>query len=187
MRAGLTEDLADRLAGIALGHVRREYPNKPDHVLGGPEDLRGPRALHPVFHGSFDWHSCVHAHWMLARLLRRCPGLPEAAAVRALLDARSPDAVVCANDRTAALLMRTVMRLGCHVPGDLRIVGIDDAEMASVLPVPLTTLRQPSRQIGDAALAAMLERVARKELPTRDILLHCDLVVRESCGARLAP
>ncbi len=111
----------------------------------------------------------------------------DAEAVRTLLDSQRPDGVVCANDRTAALLMHTVMRLGYRVPHDLRIVGIDDAEMASVLPVPLTTLRQPSRQIGDAALAAMLERVARTELPTRDILLHCDLVVRESCGARLTP
>ena len=50
------------------------------------------------------------------------------------------------------------------------------------LPVPLTTLRQPTRQIGDAALAAMLERVARTHLPARDILLHCELIVRESCG-----
>ena len=49
--------------------------------------------------------------------------------------------------------------------------------------VPLTTLRQPTRQIGDAALRAMLERVARTDLPVRDILLHCDLVVRASCGA----
>jgi GntR family transcriptional regulator of arabinose operon len=52
--------------------------------------------------------------------------------------------------------------------------------------VPLTTLRQPTRQIGDAALAAMLERVARTHLPTRDNLLNCELIVRESCGASAA-
>jgi hypothetical protein len=62
------------LARLALGHVEREYPNKPDHVLGGPDDLKSPRALHPVFYGSFDWHSCVHAHWLLARLYRLAPG-----------------------------------------------------------------------------------------------------------------
>ncbi len=69
----LTAEVAERLARIALGHVRREYPNKPDHVLSGPADARTPRELHPVFHGSFDWHSCVHSYWMLARLLRRFP------------------------------------------------------------------------------------------------------------------
>ena len=49
--------------------------------------------------------------------------------------------------------------------------------------MPLTTLRQPSRQIGDAALATMLQRIARRDLPTRDILLHCELVVRASSGS----
>jgi DNA-binding LacI/PurR family transcriptional regulator len=106
------------------------------------------------------------------------------AAVRHMMDAARPQAVVCANDRTAARLMRTLQRLGYRIPADVRLVGIDDAEFSSMLPVPLTTLRQPSRQIGEAALAAMLERVARADLPARDILLHCNLVVRESCGAR---
>lgn len=74
---------AEVLARIALGHVGQEWPQKLDHVLTGPEDLRRPSELHPVFHGSFDWHSCVHAHWLLARLLRLYPGLPSAAAIRA--------------------------------------------------------------------------------------------------------
>jgi DNA-binding LacI/PurR family transcriptional regulator len=80
--------------------------------------------------------------------------------------------------------MRSLLRLDYRVPRDVRLVGIDDVEYASLLPVPLTTLRQPTRQLGDAALTAMLERVARKTLPPRDILLDAELVVRESCGAR---
>jgi GntR family transcriptional regulator, arabinose operon transcriptional repressor len=78
--------------------------------------------------------------------------------------------------------MHTLLRQGHRIPDTIRVVGIDDAEAASLLPVPLTTLRQPSRQIGEAALAAMLERIERSDLPTRDILLHCELVVRKSCG-----
>ena len=90
----LTPALASRFAGLALGHVTREYPNKLDHVLAGPEDVRGPRALHPVFYGSFDWHSCVHGYWLLARVLRRVPALPEASAIRACFDAHlTPDRV----------------------------------------------------------------------------------------------
>jgi hypothetical protein len=85
--AELTPGLASRFARLALANVAREYPNKLDHVLGGPEDLRAPRALHPAFFGSFDWHSCVHAHWLLARVLKTRSGLPEAAAIRAALDA----------------------------------------------------------------------------------------------------
>jgi hypothetical protein len=82
----LTPDLASKFARLALGHVGREYPNKLDHVMAGPVDVRGPRKLHPIFYGSFDWHSCVHGHWLLARLLRRHPDMPEAREIKALLD-----------------------------------------------------------------------------------------------------
>jgi hypothetical protein len=83
----LTPALASQFANSALGHVTREYPGKLDHVLTGPEDLIAPRALHPIFFGSFDWHSCVHAYWLLARLLRRCPDLAEAVRIRDLFAA----------------------------------------------------------------------------------------------------
>ena len=102
--------------------------------------------------------------------------------VRALM-ATHPDAIVCANDWTAARLMRAILALGYSVPGDVRLAGIDDMEYASLLPVPLTTLKQPTREIGAAAFAAMLDRVGRRETPVRDILLQTHLVVRRSCGA----
>jgi DUF2891 family protein len=82
----LTPAIASRFARTALGHVGREWPNKLDHVMAGEGDVQSPRALHPVFHGSFDWHSCVHGYWLLARLYRRFPDLPEASRVRALFD-----------------------------------------------------------------------------------------------------
>lgn len=94
-----------------------------------------------------------------------------------------PEAIVCANDWTAARLMHTLIELGHAVPGDVRMVGIDDVPYASLLPVPLTTLRQPTRQIGAVALGAMLDRLAQPDLPTRDILLHGELIVRSSCGS----
>ena len=78
--------LATKFTTIALGHVRREYPNKPEHVLAGPSDARTPSDLHPIFYGSFDWHSCVHSHWMLARLLRAFPNAATASDVRTLFD-----------------------------------------------------------------------------------------------------
>jgi hypothetical protein len=87
MTARLTRPLASRFAEIALGHVAREYPNKVEHVMADADDVRGPRALHPVFYGSFDWHSCVHGYWTLARLWRRFPDLPEAARIRVVFDA----------------------------------------------------------------------------------------------------
>ena len=78
---------ASRFARLALKSITREYPNKLDHVMNGPRDVWGPRALHPSFYGSYDWHSSVHGHWMLVRLLKLRPGLPEAAEIRRALGA----------------------------------------------------------------------------------------------------
>lgn len=90
----LNAELADNFARIALGHVAREFPNKLDQVLTGPSDLATPRALHPIFYGSFDWHSACHGHWLLARVLRRFPDLPSAGAIVAQLDAAFTEANV---------------------------------------------------------------------------------------------
>jgi GntR family transcriptional regulator of arabinose operon len=104
-------------------------------------------------------------------------------AVAQFLERGRPDGIVCANDRTAAHLMQTLGALGHAVPRDLRLAGIDDVRYACLLPVPLTTLRQPCREIGATAMAAMLDRLAHPSLPPRDIALHGTLVVRQSCGA----
>ena len=76
--------LAARMAGIALGHVTREYPHKLDHVMAGDADARRPSDLHPMFYGSFDWHSCVHGWWLLMRLLHLFPDHARAGETRAL-------------------------------------------------------------------------------------------------------
>ena len=81
----LTREQASGFARLALKGLSKEYPNKPEHVMAGPDDVKGPKALHPAFYGSYDWHSSVHGHWMLARLLRLFPDLPEAAEIRAVL------------------------------------------------------------------------------------------------------
>ena len=84
----LTREIADKFAGLALNHVSREYPYKMDHVLTGPQDAVEPRSVHPIFFGSFDWHSCVHGYWLMARLVRRYPDLESAAQIRALFAER---------------------------------------------------------------------------------------------------
>lgn len=97
--------------------------------------------------------------------------------------ARDCDAFVCANDRIAGRLMHVLLARKIRIPEDVRIVGIDDLNYASLLPVPLTTIHQPCREIGETALRAMLERLRRPHLPARDTLLDCELVIRRSCGA----
>lgn len=79
-------DLAPRFAGLALENVTREFPNAPQHLVTGPDDTVLPRVLHPAFYGSYDWHSAVHMHWLLVRLLRRNRAEVDAAAVREVLD-----------------------------------------------------------------------------------------------------
>lgn len=86
--SALDRETAERFAAVALSHVSREYPNKLDHVLDAPADAQGPRALHPVFYGSFDWHSNVHAFWLLARVLRRFPDLAAGDAIRSVVSDR---------------------------------------------------------------------------------------------------
>jgi len=105
--------------------------------------------------------------------------------VRSLTAARRWDAVICANDLTAAQLMRTLEKNGVRVPHEVRVAGFDDVKYATLLSVPLTTIHQPSRDIAVTACHAMLDRLADPTLPARSILLAPRLVVRESCGAYL--
>ena len=108
-----------------------------------------------------------------------------ASEVGRIIEMLKPDAVVCANDRTAGHVMQSLIGVNCRIPEDVRIVGIDDVEYASLLPVPLTTVHQPCLEIGAAAMAAMLERVTIPDMPVRDILLDFRLVIRDSCGVNL--
>jgi hypothetical protein len=78
---------AERFAKLALACTDREFPNKLEQVLESAADAKTPKGLHPSFYGCYDWHSSVHGHWMLARLLKLLPDLPSAPAIRARLSA----------------------------------------------------------------------------------------------------
>lgn len=85
---------ASAFAQLALENILRPYPYRVDHMMMAEGDLAAPRALHPVYFGSYDWHSSVHMHWLLVRLLACRPDLPEAGAIRATLDMQwKPEAV----------------------------------------------------------------------------------------------
>lgn len=86
-RTNLLEANAGAYARVAIANIRREYPTNVAYHLTGPGPLPSPRELHPAFWGSFDWHSCVEMHWVLARLLRLFPTEAIAAEIRAALDA----------------------------------------------------------------------------------------------------
>jgi hypothetical protein len=108
----LTVELAAQLARIALNGIVREYPTYSGHILLAAADLRGTRALHPAFYGCFDWHSAVHSHWLLARLLRRLPGLSAAGPIRSALN----DHLTEANLRAEAAYLAQLGRHGFERP-----------------------------------------------------------------------
>lgn len=90
------------------------------------------------------------------------------------------DAVICSNDLTAAQWLQTATQKGRRVPADFKLAGFDDVRYATLLSVPLTTIRQPCRQIGIACVDAMLGRLERPLLPPRSIALRGELIVRAS-------
>jgi hypothetical protein len=84
-KQSLTKERATAFAKLALKGIRKEFPNKTGHVQLDAADTKTPRQLHPAFYGCYDWHSAVHGHWMLVRLLRSYPDLGEAKEIRGVL------------------------------------------------------------------------------------------------------
>src|SRR3954465_13987747 len=79
-------DVAARYAQVAVDNIGTEFPHATHAVVRGPGEPSRPRELHPAFHGAYDWHSCVHMHWLLVRLLTELPGEVDAAAIRDTLN-----------------------------------------------------------------------------------------------------
>jgi LacI family transcriptional regulator len=103
--------------------------------------------------------------------------------VRSLVARRRPDAFICGNDHTAALLLRGLHQNDVYVPKDVRVVGFDDVNFAALVSPALTTARQPCNELAVAAFHAMLERQAEPSLPPRHLMIMPQLVVRDSSGA----
>ncbi len=82
----LEKDQAERLAALPLGCVNTEYPNKLGQTIGSKEDLNEPHVLHPAFYGCFDWHSAVHGHWSMVKLLKEFPELENAEELKSVLE-----------------------------------------------------------------------------------------------------
>jgi len=78
----LTLEQANKLANLPLHCINTEYPNRLSQTLGGDKDLKSPTELHPAFYGCFDWHSSVHGHWSLVRLLKSFPNIENAEAIK---------------------------------------------------------------------------------------------------------
>jgi DNA-binding LacI/PurR family transcriptional regulator len=108
----------------------------------------------------------------------------QASQVQALLKKSNPDAIICANDKTAGELMQTLHRLKVKVPETISVAGVDDVRFSRLLHPSLTTVRQPLEMIGIVTLQAMMDRLANPQLPPRHIMLDAELVVRQSTRSR---
>jgi hypothetical protein len=93
----MTMEQAPDFVKLGLAGIDREYPNKTGHVTTGADDLRSPREMHPVFYGHFDWHSSVHGHWMLVRLLKLFPEASFEPEVRNILERRFTESGLAAE------------------------------------------------------------------------------------------
>ncbi|MCF3650603.1 GntR family transcriptional regulator [Synoicihabitans lomoniglobus] len=111
------------------------------------------------------------------------PDQPEKTAQQLLT--KKVDGVICANDATAAPLLRALLDLGVDIPGALQVVGFDDVKYASLLSVPLTSYRQPCDDIGKVATETMINRIKHPEAPTRRVTLAGQLIPRNSSAGRL--
>jgi DNA-binding LacI/PurR family transcriptional regulator len=102
--------------------------------------------------------------------------------LRQIVHGKEPIGLVCENDTTAARVMHHLCEMGYDIPGQVRVVGIDDVKYAKFLRVPLTTYRQPLRDIAAVAIEMMLSRVSNPKTAPHTVHLDGQLVVRRSCG-----
>jgi DNA-binding LacI/PurR family transcriptional regulator len=98
---------------------------------------------------------------------------------------KKTEAFICVNDSTAADLMMFFLRNGIRIPEDIRIVGFDDLPLNNLLPIPLTTVRQPLADMAYESVRTMVDRIENPDTTARDIMVKTELIVRESCGCKL--
>ena len=194
-------------AGIPIVLLDRDlvsYPNRSQYDLVGidnrragyviTEHLISAGAKRPVFvcrPGSaptVDARIAGFREAILDRGLEFAPNMVrridpcDVSAVEQMVDETGTDAILCANDFTAAHVMKVLHQLKIPVPERIRMAGIDDVKYATLLPVPLTTIHQPCNEIGMTAIETMVQRLQHPQFPGRDITLNFRLVVRRSSG-----
>lgn len=180
--AGIPVVLLDRRAGQRSERTRLDMVGINNWQVGyiATEHLIKLGAKHIGFLGYHAAATTMSARMSGYQDALRDAGLPVAPMEELNDKATALEAFVCVNDRVAAQFMQSLLQGGNKVPADLRIVGIDDSSFASLLPVPLSTVRQPCHEIGEAALRTMLERIDRPKGPARELLLDGQLIIRKS-------
>jgi len=176
-----------------------DFPQRSGHDLIGVDNIRGGYLLgqhlidagcrRTLFFSENVGFSSARARWSgyraameaNGREARSFGGDPDSADT--VLDAVrkfNPDGIVCDNDRHAAMMMRHLLNAKISIPQQIKLSGFDDTPTASLLTVPLTTVRQPAGAIAMRALSVMNDRIEHPHLPPVHVAVHCELIVRES-------
>lgn len=189
-------------ANVAVVLLDRDicnFPQRSGYDLVGVDNLRGGYLLgqhvidagsrRPMFFSENIAFSSARARWTGYRAAMEANNieartfsadLESAAAVLQVVKKNKPDAIVCDNDRHAAIIMRHLLNAKISIPGEIKLAGFDDTPTASLLTVPLTTVRQPAHAIAQRAMSVMNDRIAHPHLPPVHEAVHCELIVRES-------
>jgi DNA-binding LacI/PurR family transcriptional regulator len=183
-----------------------DFPQRSKYDLIGVDNLRGGYLLgqhlidagceRTIFFAENVAFSSARARWngyraameANGREARSVCGDPESAAT--ILDAvqtYNADGIVCDNDRHAAIVMRHLLNARISIPEQIKLAGFDDTPTASLLAIPLTTVRQPAGAIALRAVSVMNDRIAHPHLPPVHVAVHCELIVRESTVLKSDP
>ncbi len=185
---GLDVVAVENLAGIRalVGHLIDVHSCRRLHFIAGPPD--SPDATQ-----RFEGFRAAVASRRGARIVgtgqgdfSERSGARAAQALLASAEGQLPDAVVCANDQMAVGLIHELQAAGVSVPGRVAVVGFDDLYPSRLLDPPLTTVRQPMRELGARGVARLLEKIANPDLPPQVEVLPTELVIRTSCGCQVA-
>jgi len=98
---------------------------------------------------------------------------------------KPPTAIFAASDGFALGAMNAIRELGLQIPQDVAVVGFDNLKYASLLEVPLTTVAQPFREIGEKAVEILMNKIQNNDAPLQQLILAPELIIRKSCGAAM--
>ncbi len=163
-------------------HVVEQHGRTRLFYITGPEEALDAQERRAAFHDAVARYPGVTVAGSFAGHFGAVSGQLAVRQILAGPRRDMPDTIVCANDQTAIGAMRDLQAAGVRVPADVAVVGFDDMHISALLTPPLTTVRQPMRELGERACALLLRRVADPALPPRAERLPTELIVRESCG-----
>jgi GntR family transcriptional regulator of arabinose operon len=167
---------------IDLGCSKIDFISSPSHTTSIVERIRG---YHDALEENDILFDSKRVHFLQSKFLHKAENEQAAQEMIRLVKENKTEAFVCVNDDTAGDMIKFFLRNGIRIPEDVRVVGFDDLPTNQYLPVSLTTIRQPVQSLAIESIRTMRNRINNLEMPSRDILLKTELIVRESCGSKL--